>query len=291
MLDRYVTRDHRSDTVRFQFDQRVTANITLARVLWVQGFADQALRNVENNIDHAVAIDHVLTQCNALAQAACPIAILTGDLQTADRLIAMLTDRAERHHLDVWQVYGKCFTGQLLIKRGHMDVGLSLLSEGVYELRKANFAQYLTAFLVALADDMANAGRLHEGFAAIDEALARSEQNDERWCIAEILRVKGELIRRAGARQSGATAEEHFLKSLDWACRQQALSWELRAATSLAKHWNAEDKIGPAEQLLSSVYAKFSEGFETGDLRAARSLIISLRTRLADDRHRTHDDC
>jgi hypothetical protein len=90
MLDRYISRDYRSDAVRFQFDQRVTANITLARVLWLQGFADQAMRNVKNNIDRALSVSHTLSLCNALAQAACPIALSVGDLPAAERFTAML---------------------------------------------------------------------------------------------------------------------------------------------------------------------------------------------------------
>ena len=283
MLDRYVTRDYRSDAVRFQFDQRVTANITLARVLWLQGFADQAVRNVENNIDHALSVNHTLSLCNALAQAACPIALLAGDLPAAECFFAMLIDRAERHALDVWHVSGKCFRGQLLIKRGDIDVGLRLLGAGVDELRKAKFVQYLTAFLGALAEGLAGAGRVAQGLAAIDEALARSERNEERWCVAELLRVKGELILRAGAPQAATVAEEHFSQSLDWARRQQALSWELRAATSLAELWRGHGRTADAEQLLSSVYNSFSEGFETSDLRTARALITDLRKALADN--------
>jgi hypothetical protein len=86
------------------------------------------------------------------------------------------------------------------------------------------FAQYLTAFLGALAEGLAGAGRVAQGLAAIDEALARSERNEERWCVAEFLRIKGELILRKGAPQAATAAEEDFLHSLDWARRQGAQS-------------------------------------------------------------------
>ena len=80
-----MTPVHGSDIIRFQFEQRVTARITLARVMWMQGFADQALRVVESNIEEALTIGHALSLCNALANAACPVTLLAGDLTTAER--------------------------------------------------------------------------------------------------------------------------------------------------------------------------------------------------------------
>jgi hypothetical protein len=76
--------------------------------------------------------------------------------------------------------------------------------------------------------------RLAEGLSIIDETLARSDSNEERWCVAELLRIKGERIQREGAPKAAKAAEGHFLRLLDWAGRQGALSWELRTSTSLA---------------------------------------------------------
>lgn len=127
MLARYITLVHRSHVVRFQFDQRVTARITLARVFWLQEFPDQAIRTVESNIDEALSINHTLSLCNALAQAACPVALLAGDLAVAERFITMVLRYTARHALDGWDAYGRCFNGMLLIKRGDADSGVRLL--------------------------------------------------------------------------------------------------------------------------------------------------------------------
>src|SRR6516165_7586611 len=105
MLSRYVTPVHGSDIIRFQFEQRVTARITLARVLWLQGFADQALHVVESNIEEARTIGHALSLCNALANAACPITLLAGDLTAAERYSIMLRSQTEQHALDSWHAY------------------------------------------------------------------------------------------------------------------------------------------------------------------------------------------
>ncbi len=277
MLARYVTPAQRSHLVRFQFDQRVTARSTLVRVLWLQGFADQAMRTVEGNIGEALSMNHTLSLCNALAQAACPVALLAGDLAAAERFSEMLLHRTARHGLDVWNACGRCFKGMLLIQRGDLDRGLALLRAGVEEQREVKFVQYLTTFLGPLAAAFAGTGQVGQGLAAIDEALERSERSEERWNVAELLRIKGELLLLEGAPNAAAAAEDHFLRSLDWARRQGALSWELRGATSLARLWHAHGRTIEARELLAPVYGRFTEGFGTADLQTAKALLDSSR--------------
>jgi predicted ATPase/DNA-binding winged helix-turn-helix (wHTH) protein len=277
MLASYQGPRHRSHLVRFQFDQQITARITLSRVLWLQGLADQAMATVQGNIDNARALNHTLSLCNALAQAACPVALMIGDLPAAERFTTLLRDLTTREALDVWRTYADCFQGQLLVRRGDPDSGLRLLAAGVDTLRQATFVQYLTAFLGFLAEGCAGAGRLAEGRAAVDEALARCEQSEERWCMAELLRICGEIAMR----EDGSTtmAEEHFLHSLDWSRRQEALAWELRTATSLARLRKRQGRRQEATDLLAPVLARFGEGLDTADLVSAKALLDEL-TRL-----------
>jgi len=79
-----------------------------------------------------------------------------------------------------------------------------------------------------------------------------------------------------GASDAAAAAEGYFLRALDWAGRQQALSWELRTATSLARLWRDQHRVAQGLELLSSVYGRFTEGFQTADLQEARSLLRKL---------------
>jgi predicted ATPase/DNA-binding winged helix-turn-helix (wHTH) protein len=275
MLERYVGQLNRSDVVRFQFDQRVVARITLARILWLQGLSEQAMRTVQDAIDDALAIRHTLSLCNTLGQAACPLAILTGDLAAADRYARMLGDHAARHGADVWQTYGRCFNGMLLIRRGRLEVGLPMLSAGVDELRSARFVQYYTAFLAALAEGLAGAGQAVRGLAIVDEALMRSQKSDEGWILAELLRLNGELLLLHDAPNADEVAEDHFRRSLECASRQGALSWELRSATSLARFWHRQRKTAQARKLLAAVYGRFTEGYDTADLVTAKALLQS----------------
>jgi predicted ATPase len=273
MLSHYVTPDHRSHIVRFQFEQRVTARTTLARSLWLQGFADRALREVESNIDEAVAIDHTLSLCNALANGACPVALLAGDLTAADRYTAMLTSQTERHALEIWHTFADIFRGELHVKSGHVDQGMKLLHDSIAKLRNARFAQHQTAFLRVLAESAARAGRHGEARAAINEALLQCERTDERWCMSELLRINGEIALLDPTMDGGVVAEEQFLKAIDWARRQQALSWELRSATSLARLWHSQRRIADARSLLAPVYKRFSQGFQTADVRTAKAIL------------------
>jgi predicted ATPase len=276
MLCQYMPPSRGTHIVRFQFDQRVTARITLARVLWLQGFADQAMGAVESNLQDAVALNHSLSIGNALAQAACPIALFCGDLDAAERFIAMFHRHTARSALDVWHTYGRCFSGMLHIKRGDLPTGLALLLAGVDELRKAKFTQYATAFLLALAEGLAEAGRISEGLAAIDEGLARSGRTEERWCLAELLRVKGDL-ESMSADSRKAAAQQLYTEALECARLQGALSWELRAASSLARLWLSTGRAADARALLEPVRNRFTEGFGTMDLKSADELLSHLR--------------
>jgi len=278
MLAGYSAPVHSSHIIRYQNDQVVAARRVLAPILWLQGYPDQAMRMVEDAVADALAIDHALTLCNTLAQAACPLAFLTGNLTLAHRFTTLLVEYATRHSLDVWHAYGRCFEGVLLIRRRDFDRGLPVLRSAASELRQSGFMQCYTSYLCALAEGLAEAGQAATGLDAIDEGLARTQITEERWCIAELLRIKGELILRQGEPGVATTveAEEQFRRSLDWARRQETPSWELRGATSLARLLRGQDRVTEARSLLSAAYGRFSEGFETGDLRTAEQVLGTL---------------
>ena len=215
VLARYVTPVHRSHIIRFQFDQRLTASCTLARILWLQGFPDRAMRTAQSSVEEACVTDHALSLCNTLAQAACPIALLNGDLMAAERFVAMLLDHSARHALAVRHAEGHCSRGALLIQREDVVIGSQYLRCALDELRKLGFVQRCPAFLGALAEGLARARQGAEGLVAIDEALALSERDEERWCVAELLRIKGELILSEGGPDAAEAAEDHFRQALD----------------------------------------------------------------------------
>jgi predicted ATPase/DNA-binding winged helix-turn-helix (wHTH) protein len=274
MLSQCTAPLRRSHMIRFQFDLPVAARGTLARVLWLQGFPDQAMRMAKDNIEDAHAIDRVASVSLYWAlDAGCVIALTVGDLATAEQSLAVLLDHAVKHALGFWQAMCHSYEGQLLIKRGDAASGVRCLRTGLDELREARYVLRLPGFLGALAEGMAAAGQVAQALVVIEEALADCERTDERWSMTELLRIKGELLLLEGAPDAPAAAENLFQQGLDWARRQGALSSELRCATSLARQWHDQARSEEARQLLPPIYNRFTEGLATSDLGVARSLI------------------
>jgi tetratricopeptide (TPR) repeat protein len=276
MLAGYTAPDHRSHVIRFQTDQRLTARVFLARILWLQGFPDQAMRTCRDNVEDARAADHALSLCYALALGACPGALFVGDQAAAEHYVSMLLDHATRHGLGLWLAWGRSFEGILLFRRGNTVEGLRLLRAGFDELGAANSHLRYISFLGTLAQALGRVGQVDDGLAAIDEALDRSNRTEELWRIAEFLRIKGRLLLLRGGGVAASAADDHFRQALDWARRQGALSFELRAATSLARLLRDQGRPIDAMALLQPVYDRFTEGFDTADLKAAKALIGGL---------------
>jgi predicted ATPase/DNA-binding winged helix-turn-helix (wHTH) protein len=273
MLSHYTNPAAGLRIIRFIFDQRATARSLLARVLWLQGFPDQAVRSARSAMEEATASNDMLTVCQVIVHAACPISILTGDYAQLGSLAAMLLDYSAENALFFWQVWGRCFKGVHLIKSGRLDEGLIELHHGMEELRNIQYGVYYVVFLCEYAEALGLAAKADQGLVVIDEAIARSEQNQENWYAPELLRVKGELMLRRGAGDAVADAKKNFQLSLDLARRQETPSWELRTAISLTKLHSEDRQSTTSRNLLRTVYAKFTEGHGSADLVLARRLL------------------
>ena len=277
MLSRYERDLHRWHTAGFRVDHGIVGRANLARVLWLQGASDQALSMSQGSVADAQALGHVMTLLYVLSETAIPLALLVGDLDAAERLTALLLDPAARHGFFIWEVCGRCFEAIRLVRATDLRTGLPLLRAAVGKLRHTGFEAHTTFILGMLAEAMCDAGDIEEGLVTVDEGLARCETYEDRWCISELLRVKGRL---AWAKGSVAAAEENFQEASAWARRQGALSWELRAVTCLAQLRYRTGDVADAYELLSSVHDRFTEGQDTSDLRTARAWIGTLRSRL-----------
>jgi predicted ATPase len=277
MFNGYVPELHDRPILRFQFDPWLTAQMRLAVILWLQGYPDQATRTVESCIGDALSISHSVTLCNAFAQGACPVALLTGDLNVAERWVTILLDHAERAGLRFWQRDARCLQGILLIRRGDVAQGVHVLRAALDEFSATMSHTRYDAFLGELGEALGRLGDVPGGLAAVDRALDWIEQMGGRWYVAELLRIKGELVLLQGMPGAAAAAGDHFRQALDWARRQGALSWELRAATSLARLLRDQSRAADATALLQPVYDRFTEGFDTADLKEAKALLDTLQ--------------
>jgi predicted ATPase/DNA-binding winged helix-turn-helix (wHTH) protein len=147
----YVTPDQTSHIVRFQTDQRGVMRVFLARVLWLQGFPDQATRAAHSTVEDAHVANHTISLCQALAHAACPLALLTGDLAAAEHYSTMMLDHSTRFAPAFWRAWGRSFQGVLVIQRD-IITGLRLLRAGFDEIGETGFAILrLIAILMAEA--------------------------------------------------------------------------------------------------------------------------------------------
>jgi len=276
MLSGYVPAVHERPIIRFQFDPWLTAQMRFAVILWLHGFPDRAVRTVESGINDALSINHAVTLCNAFAQGACPIALLTGDLAAAERDVTILFEHSERFGLAFWHADARCFRGVLLLRHGDIARGLDILRDALDGLSAATWHTRYDTFLGELAQALGSVGDISGGLAAIDRALERTEDTGGRWYVAELLRIKGELMLLDGASDAIPAAEQLFVQSLDLARQQGALSWELRAATSLARLHQNQSRREIARNVLTPIFNRFTEGFQTKDLLTAKALLDEL---------------
>jgi predicted ATPase len=157
-----------------------------------------------------------------------------------------------------------------------MDTGMRLLRTGLLQEAQDRFST-LCLTIVQTAGALRRAGKIAEGLAIGEAAIRMLESHVESWQTAELLRANGEFLLSQGADGAAVAAEAHFRQALDWARRQDALSWELRAATSLARLQRDQGRSDDAFTCLQPVFARFTEGFETADLKSASALLESLQ--------------
>ena len=276
MVSRYVPPVIGSQMIRFVFDQRATARCFLARILWLQGFPEQAAAAADDIVEGALRGADVLSICQVLVQAGCPVSLFVGDMDKLGRYVEALLDYSARNTLDFWRAWGRCFKGVLLIRRGDAAEGLTLLRAALSELRHIEYGVYYVVFLGEYAEASGRAGEVAQGLVAIDEALERAERNEERWYLPELLRIRGELALREGTPRSANEAEKWLRQSLDLAREQETRSWELRTTSSLCRLWREQGRISEAHAQLAPLLEQFEEGFGTEDLRAAKELLSGL---------------
>ncbi|WP_246724713.1 ATP-binding protein [Rhizobium phaseoli] len=261
--------------VRFRFGQSVSARIQPAQLLWMQGFPDEAVRAADTAVAAARASGHAISLCEALARWSCPILVHVGDLTAADEAITELLDLAKLNGLGPWEVFGRCWKAALLIQRGLPERGVPLLRNGLAELRQVKlFNLYIVRFVGLLAEGHASLGEYTEARALVETAIASSQEKNELWYITELYRLKGDVL--SGCGEPPDLVERCYLQSMEMAGRQDALSLELRAAMSLTRSARQRGDNRGAREFLANVYFRFTEGFETADLKSARAMLAEM---------------
>jgi predicted ATPase len=193
-----------------------------------------------------------------------------GDLDMAERLVAELVGTAQRYALQDFHAWGKAAQDIVALRRGHGNSGPEQFRLAIQRWRACEWHILLSSS--DLAAVLVEAGLEDEISAIIEEELDRAERHQALSMIAELLRIKGELLML----QDGSNPElarDCFMRSIECAHAQGALSWELRAALSLALLERSEDRTSEAHHLLRAAYDRFTEGFDTADLKRAKRLL------------------
>ena len=255
------------------FDPRIRALLTLFRILWLRGFSHQALRIVQMTIDEAASRDHPVSICLSLVYAS-RFALWTGDLSRSSDLIEQLIVHAGRYSLAPYLALGIALKGELAIARDEPEAGLDLLRSALDTLHAQQYNLLITDFIGALAEGLRKTGQFEEALFTINGAIARATNSGVEFDLSELLRIKSQIL---AARHDRESAMNCLTEALAVARAQSALAWELRSTMVLARMLSEDGQRDGARHTLALVYDRFTEGFETADLKLARALLDDLR--------------
>ncbi|MBY0321239.1 MAG: winged helix-turn-helix domain-containing protein [Reyranella sp.] len=254
----------------FRRDPHVLARVRLARVLGLRGHLDRAYAEARTSFEMAQASGAAITVCWAIHDALSPIALAMGDLDAAESATATMSTWATRIDAALWKVMASCWKGRLLVERGEIAQGTELISQALAACEQTGWQMGYVQFLGWIADGLTRLGHLEEAGGKLEHALLWAHSNGEAWYRPELMRMKGEVL----VRQSRTTEAEDCLRTAAEITREQgALFCELRVAISLARLRIGQGRQDEVPPLVAPVYGRFTEGFDTPDLRAARVLL------------------
>jgi predicted ATPase len=202
---------------------------------------------------------------------------MTGDFVAAEAAVTRIIETAASAAVPFWTMAGQFLRGKLLVERHEFSEGLAVLRDAFTISNRTGWRLSHPEFMGSLALALAGLGRFDDARDAVDQAIEAADAGDagQQWYGPELLRIKGEVQLRLG-RDQPVQAAACFAQAADLARKQGALFWELRTAVSAARlRVRQEDLVGAA-QLLRPVYDRFTEGFESADLKAAKTLLDTL---------------
>jgi predicted ATPase/DNA-binding winged helix-turn-helix (wHTH) protein len=248
----------------------------VARNLWILGYPEQAMATAEEAVHEAERLNHPEPLCFVLMR--CVIVPLeTGDWQRAEELIHRLSTIATKHELLTYARVSVGWRGRLAVSRGDLSRGIELLQTAVAALHEDGYELYRPQLSLNLAEGLAKTGEREIAHSTICEAVTWAETRCRVLDLIDLLRVKGEILTSMSP-QNTTEGEACLLQSLEIARQRGLLSLELRTGISLARLWADRAQRDKALELLDPIFNRFSEGFQTLDLRAGAKLLAKLRS-------------
>ena len=270
----YDPAQHRPLATRFGQDVRVAILSYRSGALWALGYPEAALADLDHALKDAREIGQAATLMYALVFNSFAL-IRCGDYAAANAQLDELVTLADEKGALMWKVGGMMSRGCMLALTGKASLAVQTIAPGITAMRSTGATAFIPLYLPYLAMAYAELGQFDDAWRCIDEAMTAVETTKEKWCEAEVHRVAGEITLKSPEPDT-AKAEACFERALAVARGQQAKSWELRATTSLARLWRDQGKRDEARALLAPAYGWFTEGFDTLDLKEAKTLLDGL---------------
>jgi class 3 adenylate cyclase/tetratricopeptide (TPR) repeat protein len=266
----YGLAQHPPLTTRSGRDVGVTLLSFRSSCVWQLGYPAASRNDAERAVKRARETGHAATLMYALARAAYSYMFCRNYVAAhaqVDELIALADERGK--------AVGTATRGEIFALTGQASDAVRAITSGITSLRSTGATLYEPRHLWHLAIAYAELGQLDDAWRCIDDAIDKVERSKEKWCEAETHRIAGEIALKPLA-PDPEKAEAYFDRALAVARRQQAKSWELRAAMSMARLWRDQDQREEARDLLAPIYGWFTEGFDTLDLKEAKALLGEL---------------
>jgi class 3 adenylate cyclase/predicted ATPase len=270
----YDPAEHRPLATRFGQDVGVAILCYRSRNLWLLGYPEAALADAEHALKDAREIGQAGTLMYALGHL--PLThILIGNNATANAQANQVVALADEKGALLWKSEGMRNQGCVLALTGKASEVVQMMTSGITGFRSTGATVWDPFYLSYLARAHAELGQFDDAWRCVGEAMTAAETTKERWFEAEIQRIAGEIALKSPV-PDAAKAETYFERALAVARQQQAKSWELRAAMSMARLWRDQGKRHEARDLLAPVCGWFTEGFDTLDLKEAKTLLDEL---------------
>lgn len=255
---------------------RTRALYGLARVQWLCGFPDRALHSARQSMIEAAETGSPVSVSYSLVYS-CYVFLWCGDLETAQEMNETVMSQPHWQGRLMWfHAEALALKGELLVRRGKLEAGIELLRETLANMQSTSQKNLmLSVTACCLAEALAATGRADEALTVINDAIALAPGGAETWDAPELFRIKA-IVLLAMPRPDEARAENCLMQSLALARHQGAIGWELRAAITMARLRVSQGRSQEAREMLSKIYDRFTEGFQTQDLKAAAALLAQL---------------
>ena len=270
----YDPTEHGPLTTRSGRDVGVTLLSFRSSCVWQLGYTAASRSDAELAVKNARETGHATTLMYALFHEVVDH-IHSGNYVAAHTQVDELIALADERGALFWKAFGTAVRGWIFTETGKASDAVRAITSGITSLRSTGAILYEPWHLWYLAMAYAELGQPDDARRCIDGAIDRVERSNEKWCEAEVHRIAGEIALKSPAPDT-EKAQKYFERALTVARQQQAKSWELRAATSMARLWRDQGKRDQALDLLAPVYGWFTEGFDTLDLKEAKAVLEEL---------------